>query len=196
MTLLSIFLFISSSFAQDLGFRYDSQNRVCLNTRGERGFNPGYLGECGDLRGFSLRKVVLRDLNLKGALLTSASFKNRRIENVDFEGARLDRTDFSQAIVDSCSFVHSHLNRSLWRVTRVFSSLFDGAEFTRSLFFESRWSGGSYFNTFFQGSDFRNADFAFASIQSARLRGVYYNRQTRLPFDFIQARRLGMIYSR
>jgi uncharacterized protein YjbI with pentapeptide repeats len=91
----------------DLGFRYqlvDGQERgVCKDRRGNLGLNPSCMGECGDMRGWSLPRQNLQfqrwdgaDLsfaNLGGANLGRASLHGVTAIGTNFGGARFQGSD-------------------------------------------------------------------------------------------------------
>lgn len=101
----------------DLGFRLDESTCECRNSHGDRGYNPGFVGECGllgndtqadpddaasapwvDLADADLSNKNLRGALLKGAFLRGANFHHSDLTCADLQwsylkGARFDGAD-------------------------------------------------------------------------------------------------------
>src|SRR5438093_47475 len=105
-------LFSLSSFAADMGFRF--QNGKCVNDNGTEGLNPSYFGQCGDNRGITLYKFDLTGSDLSGSTfdgadlqltifnkttLTNVSFNETNLAGVQFLEATLESTNFNKAIL-------------------------------------------------------------------------------------------------
>lgn len=108
-------LFTANTFAGDLGYRFDANTLSCVNSSGNKGYNPDYLGQCGkvhdvhivhayhpadpnaviadldnkDLRGISFEHVAFIDGTLQHADLTGATFKTVNFLRTSFQSANL-----------------------------------------------------------------------------------------------------------
>lgn len=98
---------IFNAHAGDKGFRYQDSSNVCMNDKGAIGYNPKYIGECGDFTKIRKRKIERKGLagkNLKGAQfagvdLSGISLRNTNLTGANLFGANLENTSLVYANV-------------------------------------------------------------------------------------------------
>jgi uncharacterized protein YjbI with pentapeptide repeats len=123
--------------AEDLGFRLDEATCTCRNARGEVGFNPDYLGECGRMGDdpalpFDARpSLFAADLNgkdLHGMNLRGAQLRGVRLERANLSGADLTCADLTWARVRGASFRSANLVAASFRCAWLFEVDFREAD--------------------------------------------------------------------
>jgi uncharacterized protein YjbI with pentapeptide repeats len=170
---LSLVLFISSfGRAGDLGYRYQTQSRKCVNAQGGEGLNPSDIGQCSDLRGVMISRLHLEGQDLSGsrfdgADLQNTTFRNANLTSVQFTGANLSGVDFSGAVVDHVVF----------REATLVNAQFAGVIFQDTDFSMTDLSGAQLSYLVFRGVKFGGAKLAgaaldYADLTSADLSGV------------------------
>jgi uncharacterized protein YjbI with pentapeptide repeats len=197
--------------ATDLGFRY--QNGKCVNADAAEGFNPGFIGQCGDFRAMTLTLSTLDDADLSGSTFAGANlqlvtFKNSFLVGVDFSRARLAGVDFYRAQIEMADFKETTLDNVKVGEAKFANVRFDLAKMSRldlsyGDFMNCSFKSGdlSYANLFmanvsrsnFDGAIIKYADLTDAIVAGATFTGATYNRYTRLPFSSETAEHWQMI---
>ncbi len=95
--------------AEDLGYRFNASTGHCESSSGERGLNPDFMGQCGDLRGAYLFEADLRGVDLRGANLHKAHLSGADLCGADLRGANLSgaylhNADLREADLRSATF--------------------------------------------------------------------------------------------
>ena len=99
----------SSAPAEDLGFRFSKKEKRCVNGRGEAGYNPGYRGECGGLKGADLKGADLQKANLEGADLSDADLREADLSRANLWSATLRGADLRGAKLNGATLVDANL---------------------------------------------------------------------------------------
>jgi hypothetical protein len=202
------------AFADDQGYRF--QGFQCRNPQGLIGFNPAYLGECGNIMGMSFQnRSFTSGTKFMGSRMVRADIQYLVAENADFSFSDLTQSNLSGAHVRGSNFESARMSgiKANFRAdfqdcnfSRVYGACsdfnraqlrhvnFNGANFQNSNFRDADFYFADMTFADFSGSDFRGADLVFADIFATTLTGAIYDSFTRLPFDRAQATRLGMIF--
>lgn len=171
--LIAAFVAVAASArAEDLGFRLDAATCECRNAAGVRGYNPGFVGECGllgedpagdpdvrgagygaELDGVDFSGKNLRGVQLRGAFLRRAKFSKADLTCADLQHARLRYADFTGAT----------LRFSTFRMAYLTDARFDGADLR-----------GAYLDGFLKGMRLESCSLAGALIDStSRIAGRF-----------------------
>src|SRR5688572_3322260 len=86
-------------FAQDLGFRFIGGK--CKSRSGQVGYNPQFVGECGDLSGMDFSGQDLSGKFLRGAKLENTKLVGTKLNTTILRNAILIGTDLQQADLTS-----------------------------------------------------------------------------------------------
>lgn len=146
----------------DQGFRWSDASARCEKD-GQAGWNPGFLGECGNLSSRLLNSQDLRRVSLKGALLHSTQLKLAVLDEVDLSHATLFQTQLLRASLVRASLV------------------------------QAQASNADLKGAALDGADLRGADLSHTQLTEASLKGALFDASTRLPFSETEAISRGMI---
>lgn len=152
LALATFSLLSATAFAQ---FSWDASTASCRNAAGERGFNVGLRGPCGDFAGQSLAGARFESLDLRGAR---------------FDGADLTGASFLHSNLTGASFREAKLTRATLRGAQVLGAHFDGANLVRVSLEQASLSGST-----FAGADLRNACLFRARFDGADVRGAQFS---------------------
>lgn len=139
--LLLAWILTSNTWAMDLGFRF--KDGQCVNERGEFGYNPGFVGNCGDFRGVILVKFDLSNLDLRGA-----QFQNSQLQIVNFNRSLLEAANFSNSILVGLSFDETQMKNVDFSQAQIKKVTFFEASLEQVNFSKTQWSDSvlSYFS--------------------------------------------------
>jgi hypothetical protein len=204
-------ILLNYSPASDIGFRY--KDGMCVNQNGDKGLNPGYVGQCGDLQG-----IVLKNLDLTGYDLSGSKFTSSEIQNVNFSESKLEGVSFQSAKITDSIFKKSMNTNTNFSKAAIITSDFSAAEFIHVKFQNANLQGAVFtaikaidanfantkmkksrmdrseiLNSDFSDADLREANFSESIIKDTILKGARYNKKTILPFNKDTADNLGMI---
>ncbi len=184
----------SVTHAQDLGFRYRSGK--CVNPDGERGYNPGYRGECGGLRGADLREADLTELNLSGADLHAARLTRAKLKGAILVGARVRNADLELADLREADLRDAWLDRSRLRLADLTGAKLQGARLNRTVLAGAILRGVDLSRADLRLADLRGADLSYADLTRANLRGAMGDGRTVMPstLSAAEATRRGMVF--
>jgi hypothetical protein len=187
-------LAIPAAAQQDLGFRY--QDGKCVNADGEEGLNPGYVDECGGLRGHDLRQAPLDRVNLAGADLQAARLTRARMRRVilrdaDLRGAELDGADLRQADLRSANLDRARLGGSDLTGAQLQDADLIRTDLVAAILRDADLTGANL-----RSADLRDADLSYADVTRANLRGARFNASTILPVTLSPAlaQQRGMVF--
>lgn len=121
---------------RDLGFRYDY--RVgCINSKRQKGFNPGFLGECGDMHTANLAPLqnwrTKTYLNLRGANFNSMNLEGIDLNDADLRGAKFEDANLKFATLRhiatdvNTEFTNADLRGASLAASQISQAHFDGA---------------------------------------------------------------------
>jgi uncharacterized protein YjbI with pentapeptide repeats len=164
--------FSLQAFSRDLGFRYTNGN--CVNGQGETGLNPGFIGQCGDLRGVTLSRLDMSDTDLSGSKFNSSDLQltqfNRSILiDVDFEGAHLQGVEFAGAKIERSKFNRADLQNSRFGDAQVKESRFSLAVMEGLDLSYTNFSGCTFDGARLNKANLQDADFSAVNLQEATL---------------------------
>jgi len=175
-------------------FQYDSSKRKCVNAEGQAGYNDGFVGQCGGLKGVQLAHVRLNGRDFRGAYLVLADFRKANLEGADLESAISKGALFDQADLTNSSLIGCNLRGAGFR-----SATLAGADlrFTNLRFAnlrnvnlkQAQMMGADLSLAQLHGADLTGADLMGAVLTMAR-----YNKHTTLPFSSDVAEKKGMVY--
>ncbi len=147
--ILIAFLCIESAFAVDLGYRYDWDSGLCINSSGKEGRNTGNLDECGESseinfarqkkylevkgrlsqRGLKIEASVMTKVNFSKANLVGAQFESVDLKTANFTSANLQRAKFLKADLTGANFALSDLRAAIFDSSILAEVKFDKAVF-------------------------------------------------------------------
>lgn len=78
-------------------FTFDRFAKHCLNPKDQEGLNPGYFGECGDLKDLNLSSQNFSKTVFKGADLSGSLLRGTNLGQTDLRGTNLWFTDWEGA---------------------------------------------------------------------------------------------------
>ena len=171
-------------------FHWDKKTRSgkCLNDSGKEGYNPQYLGTCGDLRGMDLSQVDLNGMNLEGANLDGLNLSSLQMNGTQLTGIKARGTNFSKTKLNGAYMVGADLG----------GAIFNRSELSGANLNYSDLSGSQFKHTEVYGTRFKNAKLGGAQFDSnlntAHLKNASYSVGTKLPFAQNIAQNKGMIY--
>jgi uncharacterized protein YjbI with pentapeptide repeats len=174
---------------KDLGFRY--VNGKCVNSEGQSGLNPGFLGQCSDLRGVILSKFDLSGLDLSGSQMTNSdfqksSFKSSNLTSVNFDSSNLNGVSFDSAKISAASFVRATLKNVTFGDADIKSSNFTEADF--------RSSDLSFVQI--EKSDFINANFVGVPLNDALFTNCNFSRANLTESNLISSNFTGSTFNK
>jgi uncharacterized protein YjbI with pentapeptide repeats len=158
----------TSSRADDEGYRFNLVSGRCENSAGQQGRNPGFVGECGDLRDADLEGADLAHANLRGADLRRAYLFGADLRGTDLRDAELYRANLCHAVLAGADLRGAQLRGAYLFKTDLRSADLRGAHLNQAL----------------QGAD----------LQRTSLAGAKFDAQTELPFCPIEAGRRLMVF--
>ena len=128
--LLQLLFAIPNASAADQGYRY--REGRCVNERGQTGLNPGFIGQCGDLRNVILGRIEFDEVDFSGSRFTNAdlqqsSLRYANLTGTDFESANLAGVDMQGAVMRGASF-----KKAMMRNTRLAEAQLDRVDFTEA----------------------------------------------------------------
>ena len=200
-TLLFLFLFCPTfSTAIDLNFRFE--DNYCQKNRAA-GFNPNFVGECGNLGGSRVINQTYENKSFKGAILNSTYVYMSRFTSVDlshtsFQRAILLQSNFRDSNADTLDLRGSHVKGVTWKKVSLRDLLASGARFTRTQFLDCDLRSASFWGANLQETDFSGSDLRGANLKSTfllftRFEGAKFDDTTQLPFSEKEALEKGMI---
>ena len=176
---------IAPAHAGDAGFRW--RNGSCVNDQGQPGFNPGFIGQCGDLRNVILGRISFDGYDFRGARFTNAdlqqsSFKSADLTGTDFESANLAGVDLSRSKIIGANLTRAILRNTRFAEAQIESTRFSGADMRGTLltymefkdceFVEANLTGAQLDRTNFEGSSLASAKLTGASLRGANLKST------------------------
>ena len=183
LLLFSLIVITSPVQARDLGFRY--KDGSCLNGAGQKGLNPSYIGQCGDLRhvvlsrfsldemdlsGTTFEEADLQDSSMRAATLLDVNFKKANLSGVVLEEAILKRNDFSGAILLNAHFAGAQIEDALFAAANMTGVVLNFSKMAHSSFL-----GATLTNAEFDSSDLRDSDFTNATAGGAIFKNATLN---------------------
>ena len=174
----------------------------CVDDAGAQGLNPGFRGECGDLRKADLYKTDLQGFNLSGATLAGATLTDVNLRGAALVGARLieatlTRTDLQQADLTGADLTAIHLSgaqlkgarlnranlsEAVIRNTDLRGVELDQAVFTRMILFGVNLSGVDLSRSNWEGVEVSSSDLSQAVLTGLNFRNGFSDK-----VDFVQA---------
>jgi uncharacterized protein YjbI with pentapeptide repeats len=209
--ILAAIFYVHFSFASDLGFRF--KEGKCVNAEGAEGLNPGFIGQCGDLRLNIIGNMDWVDMDLRGsrfdqATLTKIKFSNADVSDTSFELAALVEVDLSKQKIKNVNFtnakfVNSNFSKTSFENVKMMDvelreANLDGVvlkdiDFTKSNFFKASLKGADLRGAKMEKCDLRRADLSKVKYDGAKFTDSIFNKKTILPFSVDEAKGLGMV---
>lgn len=160
---------------KDLGFRF--KDGACVNSKGEKGLNPSFLGQCGDFAGAKLANLDLSEIDFSGSRFVNADlqlskFDDTTLVNVDFQGAKLSGVGFSGAVIRNANFKGSSLKNVLFGGAEIIESDFTNVDLSMSALSYVRFEGCGLEGAKFNGSTLDGAEFNRAQLKGANFAGA------------------------
>lgn len=175
LVLFAVALVAGLASAKDLGFRY--VDGVCKNGEGVEGLNPGYLGQCADLRNVTLLRFNLEDTDFSGSDFTASdlqdtSFKNSILTDVKFSGAFLSGVIFDGAQGRRTVFAKANLINAHFAGATLDDADFTGADFTNGQLSYLSFVNGKFEEAIFAHATMDHIDLTGANLSGAKLIGA------------------------
>lgn len=175
---------------KDLGFRFqwDATGHTgrCLNADGKEGYNPHFVGACGDLRGLNLSNNDLNGMDLSGSNLDGVSLRGTMLNGANMKGVRATGADFSKADLNGADFDGAVVSGTLFNRARMNGANFYGANLSGSKIKESQLHGIHLQSTNLGGAVIESG-MATANVQAAT-----FTIGTVMPFEVADAEKRGM----
>ena len=173
-SLLSL-LSITPAHAGDAGFRW--RDGGCMNDQGQPGFNPGFIGQCGDLRNVIMGRISFDGYDFRGAKFTNAdlqqsSFKNADLTGTDFESANLSGVDLSGSKVIGSNMRSAILRNTRFAEAQIEATRFSGADMRGALLTYMEFKGCEFVQTNLAEAQLERADFEGSNLASSLLTGA------------------------
>jgi uncharacterized protein YjbI with pentapeptide repeats len=172
-------------------FHWDAakQEGRCQNAQGVEGYNPSFIGPCGDLRGYHFQLSTLDGADLRGAVL----------DGMDLSGFSLNGANLKAVQARGTNFSNTELNGAKLMFGRLEGARFTGASLNGADLHNARLSGSTLKKTSLAGSDFSYSDLGGSKLPSylatTNMKEAQYTYGTDLPFDEKVANARGMIDS-
>ena len=148
--------------AKDLGFRY--RDGACVNDKGEKGLNPRFFGQCGDLQRLVLARFSLDEMDLSGSV-----FSGSDLQETSFERADLTGTNFSNSVLSGVSFAGANIIGTSFRGSRLKNIRINDAKLENIDFAEADLTGNQ-----FSYVSFVNCRFMKANLEAVKLEAVEF----------------------
>lgn len=171
---------LQSVEAKDLGFRYEGN--ACVDKNGKKGWNPGYFGQCGDLRGVTVAGVNFDEADFSGAQLDGSDFQNSTFSGAKFVGTSVVGTNLSGATLTNAMIIGANFTKAILVNTHfagaeIHKSDFSGSDLSGQLFSTMNLTGNSFVGTSFlnaklDGADLSNCDLTAAKFTKVNLQGA------------------------
>ena len=212
-------LIVTTAYANDLKYRYDSK-KGCIDIKGNKGYNPRYLGECGRLEKKIFDGQPEEILDFSGQTMTGSSWNRVEFRYTNFSKAKVNELRCFSCEFWAIDFSKTDLSFSKFMYPLFADVDFDGANmmgftsprgnFISKVFKDVNLTAAQLQGADFSESVFKNTNVLLAKFQrvkfaSADLRGMLnwenadfraatYNDKTKLPFSREMATTKGMVY--
>lgn len=165
--------------APDYFFSWNSIKKegACTNQKGETGFNPRFLGPCGDLRGYSFPVSNLDGVDFRGAILDGMNLSGFSLNGANFNGAMARGTNFSEAKMNGVKFMYGHFEGSNFEKAELNGADFEGAFLSGSSLVDSSLRGANYVSSDLSGAKLP------AKLNMTKLENSIYSYGTKIPFS-------------
>lgn len=182
LSLTSMAILGAVPISKDLGFRY--KDGVCVNSKGEKGLNPGYIGQCGDLAGVKLANLDLDGTDFSGArfinadlqlstlndaVLVGVDFEGARLSGLELNGAKIHNTSFRSAVLKNIKLADADIRGSNFSKVDFGGTALSYVRFESCAFEESKFIDGTLDGVEFIKSKLLKANFSGANLQDANL---------------------------
>ena len=176
------------------GFRYEDGK--CVNEAGEEGLNPGYIGECGELRARDLREANLNTVDLSGASMHGVQARAAKFKDAVLVGADLSAGELEAADLRGADFTNARMDRVDMKIADLTGAILFEARLDRANFQGAILRDVNLSRADLRRADFRDADLSYADLARANLRGAMFNARTIFPATLpaTQAQSRGMVY--
>lgn len=151
--------------AGDLGFRFNGT--ACVNSTGTAGLNPGYIGQCGDLRHLTVSGLGFDGLDLSGAVMDGSNFTNSSFSGTNFTYASLVGANFSGVVMSNAILHNTNLSQA-----NLIGTHFVGADIKTANFSQANLSGDLFSTMSLKGNSFNGANLASAALDGTDLSGI------------------------
>jgi uncharacterized protein YjbI with pentapeptide repeats len=192
--ILTVLLLPLTVNAEDLGFRF--KGNKCVNAAGKEGLNPGYIGQCGDLRnvivglnmngtdlsGAVLDEADLQRTTLNRAILNQTSFKGTNLSGVDMTNATIQNATFDRAIMRNVHLAGATVKGCSFAAADMSGIALSGLDLSGNQFV-----GANFNSAALDGANFSGVNFNGARLISANLKGARIENATLEKTDFTGA---------
>jgi uncharacterized protein YjbI with pentapeptide repeats len=166
-------IFGLSVSATDLGFRY--KNGACVNSNNATGLNPGFIGQCGDLRqttisGFSFDGLDLSGTAFVDATLLGCTFQGTILTGANLTGIDLTGVVLNQAMLNLANFDHAVLVKAQFVGADFSGSKLDKADFTNADLSSAILNGATGTAVKLKYASLKQADLTAAVLMGADFR--------------------------
>ncbi len=167
--------FSSVTFAKDLGFRFTAGK--CVDAAGKSGLNPGYIGQCGDLRNVVIARFTFDDSDLSGSSfegsdLQGSSMRNCNLTNVIFKAANLSGVDLEGSMIHNADFNMAILVNGHFAGAEFINPDFSGADLSGSLLSYMKFPGANFAGANLGSAVMDHVDLSGLNLSGVSFRGV------------------------
>lgn len=198
---LSLLIF-STSLAHGIDLKFRFKDGYCQKSKAP-GFNPEFMGECGNLTGSQLINKVFHNKNLKGGVFNSnfiylSSFNESVLEHSSFRRSVVLQSDFSHIKAQHLDLRGSHFKSTNFDHSDLQNLFATGSRFIKTSFQYCNLQNANFWGSQLQEIDFRQADLRGANLKTtyvlfSQFEGAKFNHQTQLPFSTEEALNKGMV---
>ncbi len=164
----------------------DSKTGSCKNKEGVEGYNPRFIGPCGDLRGYNFSINSLDGVDLRGAILDGMNLGGISLNGANLMAVKARGTVFSDSQLNGAKLRYGHFEGSKFSNTQL-----NGADLRNGFFSGVILDEASLFGANLSESDLGGAVFT-EKLDTANLKNARVTYGTRLPFDEKMASNYGM----
>lgn len=169
-------------------FHWDQEAGLgsCLNSQGVAGYNPKFIGPCGDLRGYEFHLSSLDGADLRGANLDGLDLSGFSLNGANLKAVYARGTKFTDAKMNGVKLMYGHFE----------GSHFKGAQLNGADLNHAHLSGASLKKASLYGAHFVLADLSGAKLpkklETTNFKNSIISYGTELPFNVNIAKSRGM----
>lgn len=160
----------------------------CLNAQGVEGYNPKFVGPCGDLRGYNFEGLsLLNGVDLRGAILDGVNLSGFSLNGANLTAVKARGASFNGSEMNGAKLSYGHFEGSTFKNVEINGAYLQNAFFSGAIFNKSKLYGVDFSFSDIGGSSF-NGD-----LNTVNFKGSLISYGTVLPFDEEVAKDRGLL---
>lgn len=171
-------------------FKWSAETNTgqCINNQGAEGYNPRFIGPCGDLRGYDFNSLSsLNGVDLRGAILDGMDLSGFSLNGANMTGVKARGTIFDGSELSGAKLAFGHFEGSSFQKVDLNGAYLQHANF----------SGASFQKSSLYGVDLSHADIGGAKftddLNTVKFRNSLISYGTQIPFDEKSAEDRGIL---